>query len=303
MKSFFVSLLLILCSPVLLMAQTEELGSQLRQIINGQQATVGVAVIFKGSELITVNNQYHYPMLSTAKFHLALAVLDYINRKGESLETTIHIGKNELKDNIYSPMRDANPSGNFTISIGDLLKYTLIQSDNVASDVLLSHIGGPKAVNQYIHKLGIKDVSITASEAEMHQTIDNQYLNWTTPSAAALAIETFLQNNLYPKEQKFFLQHAMTECVTGENKLKAGLPKKNVLLAHKTGSSDRNEFGIKIGDNDMGFVVFPNGQYYTIAVFIMNSRESDKTNAQLIEAISRAVYLYFKENILTKTTD
>ena len=87
----------------------------------------------------------------------------------------------------------------------------------------------------------------------------------------------------------------MADCSTGKDKLKAGLPK-DVLLAHKTGSSDRNEYGYKIADNDMGFVVLPNGQYYTIAVFVMNSRESDKKNARIIADVSRVVYEYFVEH-------
>ena len=46
----------------------------------------------------------------------------------------------------------------------------------------------------------------------------------------------------------------------------------------------------------MGFVVLPNGQYYTIAVFVMNSRESDKKNARIIADVSRVVYEYFVEH-------
>lgn len=301
MKTFLLSLLLFF--PVLAFPQSEELGTELRQLIQGKQATVGVAVIFNGSELITVNNRYHYPMLSTMKFHQALAVLDYIQRKGETLESEILVSKEDLLPDTHSPMRDANPNGNFTITIGDLLKYSIIRSDNIASDILARHIGGQDVVNKYIHKLGINDVSISATEAEMHEDIDNQYLNWTTPSAAALTIETFLQNNLFPEGYKLFLQRAMTESETGKDKLRAGLPKKKVLLAHKTGSSDRNEFGIKIGDNDMGFVVLPDGQYYTIAVFVMNSHETDEANARLISDISRTVYQFFKEHLPKETTD
>ena len=97
---------------------------------------------------------------------------------------------------------------------------------------------------------------------------------------------------MFDKNQKFFLERAMADASTGKDKLKAGLPD-DVLLGHKTGSSDRNEYGIKVADNDMGFVVLPNGQYYTIAVFVMNSQETDKTNARLIADISKVVYNYF----------
>ena len=284
---------LLLCfSWVAFGAQEQYLGEQLKQKISGKAATVGVAVIFNGSELVTVNNMYRYPMMSTFKFHQALSVMEYINRKGESLETEILVKPSDLKENTHSPMRDANPTGNFLMTIGDLLKYSLIESDNNACDVLFKHIGGPKFTEKYVHELGISDVSITQTEDMMHQNIDNAMLNWTKPSAAVLLLETFLQNELCSKSQKLFIQKAMTDTNTGSDKLKAGLPE-NVLLAHRTGSSDRNEFGIKLGDNDMGFVVLPNGQYYTIAVFVMNSQESDKANARLIADISKIVYDYF----------
>ena len=129
----------------------------------------------------------------------------------------------------------------------------------------------------------------------MHANPDNCMLNWCKPSSAVLLLETFLQQPICNKSQKLFIQRAMADCSTGKDKLKAGLPK-DVLLAHKTGSSDRNEYGYKIADNDMGFVVLPNGQYYTIAVFVMNSRESDKKNARIIADVSRVVYEYFVEH-------
>ena len=42
------------------------------------------------------------------------------------------------------------------MSIADLLKYTLQQSDNNACDILFNYQGGPDAVNKYLHSLGIR---------------------------------------------------------------------------------------------------------------------------------------------------
>ena len=67
------------------------------------------------------------------------------------------------------------------------------------------------------------------------------------------------------------------------------------VIGHKTGSSDRNDKGIKLADNDMGFVLLPDGKRYTIAVFIKNSIESDKANADIIARISKAVYDYYNK--------
>ena len=291
-KTYRFGWLLLLLVVLPLAGKAEDLGTQLRKVIEGKAATVGVAVIFNGSELVTVNDMYRYPMMSTYKFHQALSVVDYINREKETLATEILVKQSDMKTEMYSPMHDANRKGNFYITIGDLLKYSLIDSDNHACDILFGYIGGPKTTDKYVRSLGITDFSITQTERDMHESTDNVWLNWTKPSAAALLLETFLQNPMFDKNQKFFLERAMADASTGKDKLKAGLPD-DVLLGHKTGSSDRNEYGIKVADNDMGFVVLPNGQYYTIAVFVMNSQETDKTNARLIADISKVVYNYF----------
>ena len=291
-KTYRIGWLLLLLVVLPLAGKAEDLGTQLRKVIEGKAATVGVAVIFNGSELVTVNDMYRYPMMSTYKFHQALSVVDYINREKETLATEILVKQSDMKTEMYSPMHDANRKGNFYITIGDLLKYSLIDSDNHACDILFDYIGGPKTTDKYVRSLGITDFSITQTERDMHESTDNVWLTWTKPSAAALLLETFLQNPMFDKNQKFFLERAMADASTGKDKLKAGLPD-DVLLGHKTGSSDRNEYGIKVADNDMGFVVLPNGQYYTIAVFVMNSQETDKTNARLIADISKVVYNYF----------
>lgn len=63
-----------------------------------------------------------------------------------------------------------------------------------------------------------------------------------------------------------------------------------MVIGHKAGSSDRNEKGQRIGTNDIGFVILPNGHRYSIAVFVKDSEEHDKTNEGIIAEISRIVY-------------
>ncbi len=293
-KQLFLSLCFSLIS-ILGLAQTNNLGEQLKQTISGKAATVGVAVIFNGKELVTVNNIYRFPLANSIQFHQALAVTDYINKQDKTLNEELTIKKSQLFKGTHSPMRDNNPNGNFIITIRDIIKYSLLDGDNNASDILFDYIGGPEKVEKYVHDLGIKDISITQTEANILKNPENIMLNWSKPSAATLLLETFLQQPVCSKGQKTFLQRTMVDSKAGNNKLKAGLPK-NVLLAHIASSTKRNEYGYKIADNDMGFVVLPNGQYYTIAVFIMNSRESDKGNAKIIADISKVVYEYFVKN-------
>lgn len=269
------------------------LKEQLDSLLQGKRARVGVAVIFEDRDTFTYNNQYHYPLMSVFKFHQALAVLDYLDKKQLPLDTEIWIRKADLLPDTYSPLREERPDGEFPISIGELLGYSVSQSDNNACDILFRFIGGTAVVDQYIRTLGIEDFKIEATEEKMHEVIDYQYLNWTTPLAAVRLMEKFRTEALFQTPvYKEFLEKLMVETVTGRDKLKAGLPQ-GVVLGHKTGSSDRDGSGLKFGDNDLGFVCLPDGRQYSIAVFVMDSHEDDKTNAALIAEISRKVYDYF----------
>ncbi len=79
--------------------------------------------------------------------------------------------------------------------------------------------------------------------------------------------------------------------MTGQDKLKAGLLK-DVILGHKTGMSSRKPDGVRIAENDAGFVILPNGETYYIAVFVTESKMADKENTALIAQISKIVYEY-----------
>lgn len=49
-----------------------------------------------------------------------------------------------------------------------------------------------------------------------------------------------------------------------------------------------------IGCNDVGFILLPDGTYYTLAVFVCNSSETDQTNAQIIADISETVFRFIQ---------
>lgn len=289
MRSFFILLCLL---PALLCAQNLTLEAQLKQVIKGKKAEIGIAVIIDGKDTITVNNATQYPLMSVFKFHQALALADYMGKRKQSLDTRLPISKSDLKPNTYSPLRDKYPQGGIEMSIADLLKYTLQLSDNNACDILFNYQGGTEAANNYIHSLGILDCTITATEDEMHQDLNRCYQNWSTPLAAARLLEVFRKKSLFADEYKEFIYRTMVECETGKDRLVAPLQNKGIIIGHKTGTGDRNSQGQQIGCNDIGFVLLPDGHSYSIAVFVKDSEESDQENSKIIAEISRIVYEY-----------
>ena len=269
------------------------LRQEVQDIIQNKKATVGVAIIYDGTDTLTINNQYRYPTMSVYKFHQALAVLDYLNKHNLPLEQQVYVSKSALLPETHSPLRDKKPEGNFYMPIKELMQYSVSQSDNNACDILFNFLGGTAPVEQYIKNLGIQQIAITKTEQEMSEDFDNQYGNWTTPYAAVQLLEIFLQQELFASNYKTFLSDALIQTSTGKDKIKGLLPS-GAIVGHKTGMSSRNSNEVKAGDNDLGFIKLPNNKNLSIAVFIVNSTENDTTNAKIIAQISKAAYEYFK---------
>ena len=293
MRSFIVFLCLV---PTLLFARQTQLETQLKEAIKGKKAEIGIAVIIDGKDTVTVNNDIHYPLMSIFKFHQALALADYMGKQKQSLETRLPIKKSDLKPDTYSPLRDKYPQGGTEMSIADLLRYTLQQSDNNACDILFNYQGGPDAVNKYIYSLGIRECAIVGTETAMHEDLNLCYENWTTPLAAAELVEIFRKKPLFPKVYKDFIFQTMVECQTGQDRLVAPLLNKKVTVGHKTGTGDLNAKGQQIGCNDIGFVLLPGGRTYSIAVFVKDSEENNQANSKIIADISRIVYEYVMQH-------
>lgn len=57
-----------------LSVSASDITSDIQEVIKGKNAQVGVAVLYK-DDVVTVNNDAQYPLMSVFKFHIALAVL------------------------------------------------------------------------------------------------------------------------------------------------------------------------------------------------------------------------------------
>ncbi len=292
-NKYIFSLLCLL--PCMAAAQTADLASRINEVIKGKKAQVGVAVILNGKDTVLVNNESRYPMMSVFKFHQALAVADFLQRNGQPLDAEVFIKKEELKPDTYSPLRDKYPEGEISLSVGELLKYTLQQSDNNACDILFARSGGPEATERYVRSLGAVNFSIVATEDAMHQDLSLCYQNWSTPLEAAGLFQKLFTRNLFEEPYQEFLKRTLVECETGKDRLVKPLQGTGAVTGHKTGTGDRNAKGQIIGLNDVGFVRLFDGRYYAIAVFIKDSEETPPATAQIIADISEAVYLYLTE--------
>ncbi len=271
-------------------SEERDLKTQIREIIAGADARVGVAVIADGDTL-TVNGSPDYPLMSVMKLHQAVAVARILEERGLPLTTTVHIYVQDLKAGTWSPLRDARPGGGFDMSVAELLRYTLQQSDNNACDILFDRFAAPEHVDSIIRSMGFRDFRIAATEDEMHRDLKKCRENVSSPLSAADLMDRLASGTLpLGKEYADFIRSTLLECRTGLNRLPLPLEGSGALIGHKTGTSDREADGRWTGINDVGFVLLPDGRSYTLAVFISDSALGMEENEKLIADISGAVY-------------
>ncbi len=297
-KLFYLTAILFLFIANQTFAQTT-LREKIQQIISTKNAVVGVSIAGNnGKEILSVNGDKHFPFQSVFKFHIGLAMLSEIDKGNFSLEQKIEIQKKDLLPDLYSPIRDEYPDG-ATLTIAEILKYTVSASDNVGCEVLLRLLGGAEKVENYFVKNKFKDISIKINEETQQANWDLQFQNWTTPKAANKVLSAFYDNKKKLLSQKSydFIWKVMRETSTGANRLKGQLPE-GTVVAHKTGSSGVNkQTGITAAVNDIGIIFLPNGQHFFISVFVTDSKENNDTNEKIIADIGKAAWDYFNWKI------
>ncbi len=278
------------CSVV---SKKEKLKARLTEIVAATDATVGVSIMdLATGDTLTLNGHKRFPMQSVYKFHLGMAVLSLVDYSMLSMDQKVFVSKKELLPDTHSPMRDDFPNGDTTLTLSTILNYTVSKGDNNGCDILFRLVGGPPFVNQYIHSLGIMNVSIRTTEEQMHQAWDAQYANWTTPFAMTEVLRIFSQQSHLSKNSTGFLWTAMVESPTGAQRLKSQLPPE-ATVAHKTGYSGVNDKGITAAVNDVGIVRMPDGRQYAIAVFVSDTKEPLEASEKIIADISKATWDYF----------
>ncbi len=284
-----ISLLLLLAAPQRAEVMgIRETSLQICDLIDHFPAEVGVCMISDLGDTLCINEKQHFPLLSVIKFHQALAICHKCGPLRLNLNKKMNVTSKELLPKTWSPMRDRNPMGG-KYSIAQLMKLSLIESDNNASNILFDRVVSVGETNDFIRSIGITDCAITSDERSMVENPNACYSNWSTPISAAKLFDWFYKNRNSDKYNKF-IWATMTECKTGQNRTPRYL--NGMTIAHKTGTGPILTNGIIMAVNDVACVVFPDNHHYTIAVFIRNASCDIEKCESLIADISRLCFEY-----------
>lgn len=263
----------------------------LQRIADSSPGEIGIALITDRGDTLLVNNETKYPLMSVFKLHQAIALCNDFRHGGKKLDSVVNIPREELNPDTWSPMLKDYPDSLIRISVRDMLRYTLTQSDNNASNYMFGHMQSVAEADAFIARIIPREsFRMRYSEADMWSNHDLCYQNCTSPLGAAVLMNRLFTDSILDGDNSRFIRTTLQECQTGTDRIVApllGMP--GVKVGHKTGSGFRNALGILSAHNDVAHVMMPDGRYYTLAVFVKDFPGSETEAAAIIARISKTI--------------
>lgn len=298
--------------PAPVAVQPASLSQQLEAIAAVPTGRVGIAAIDLASgRTVAVHGDERFPMASVVKLAVAAAYLAEVDAGRRSLAKAITLDERirSGSDGIGKLM----PHPGVTLSAANLIELMLSVSDNTATDMLITDLGGTRAVQHWLDANRVAGVRIDREIARL--VLDNLGLPMIAGKTAAetmwasdpltaearaaavagfdsdprdtatpLAIARFLaridKGEMLKPDSRAFLLAVMARTRTGADRIPAGVPA-GTPVAHKTGTL----LGIS---NDVGIITLPGERRIAIAVFTRGMAEGP-ARARVIADATRAV--------------
>jgi beta-lactamase class A len=191
-----------------------------------------------GAKLVWRADQ-RFVMCSTFKASLAALVLRRVDRGNESLEQMIPYGAGDLQD--YAPVAKQNLAKG-AMSVAEMCKAAVELSDNACANLLLARVGGPPALTRFWRSTGDTFTRLDHNEPLLNRSPPGDPHDTTTPAAMAGNLRRFVLGNVLSPESRQRLTGWMLNCQTGDNRLRAGLPK-GWRIGDKTGNNGKDAAG------------------------------------------------------------
>lgn len=192
-----------------------------------------------GAQLTWRANE-RFVMCSTFKASLAACVLSRVDRGTEKLEQPVPFNESDIPD-WHAPVAKANVSKG-VLSIREMCQAAVEQSDTTCATILLKRIGGPRALTKFWRAIGDRVTRLDDPELELNRTPPGGVRNTTTPHSMAGILRSLVLGQVLSAQSRAMFTGWLIGNRTGDNRLRAGLPKRWVI-GDRTGSNGTDAAG------------------------------------------------------------
>jgi beta-lactamase class A len=302
-------------------AETREqsaMAARVQALGSGFDGHAGIAVIdLKDGWTVSWNGDDRFSQESVAKLWTVIATLDAVDAGRMAIDEEVPITRADLS--VFHEPLEARVGSRVTIA--ELVRSAIVESDNAANDLLVRRLGGTAAVQDVIRRKGITGVAAGVQQRELQAHIAG--LSWrpeldggepleaarsrldpsvreaamlryladpedgATPLAAVRALKALAEGRLLSPQSTERLLALMHSTVHGEERLNGGL-ERGWTLAHKTGTG-QHLGPLHVGTNDVGVLTAPDGHAYAVAVLEGASSASLIVREGLMRRVAEAV--------------
>jgi beta-lactamase class A len=180
-----------------------------------------------------------FVMCSSFKASLAACILASIDRGQARLDELIAYGPDDLLE--YAPVARQNLEKG-AMSVADMCAAAVELSDNTCANALLTRVGGPPALTAFWRSIGDAVSRLDHNEPELNRSPPGDPHDTTTPAAMAGNLRRLILGKVLSPSSRERLTGWMLGCKTGDNRLRAGLPK-GWRVGDKTGNNGKDASG------------------------------------------------------------
>ncbi len=219
-------------------------------------------------------------MCSTFKASLAACVLARVDRGRARLADPLRLDAADMQD-WHAPVARANVASG-AMSVGEMCRAVVEQSDNSCANILLREIGGPAGMTRFWRALGDDVTRLDDIEPVLNRTPPGGIRSTTTARSMATILETLTLGPVLSTASRATLVAWLKGCRTGDNRLRAGLPD-GWAVGDKTGNNGRDAAG------DIALVWPRPGAPIVVSVYTRGGSPVEAQFAALFAGIGRAV--------------
>jgi beta-lactamase class A len=190
----------------------------------------------KTGALLSWRAHERFLMCSSFKASLAASVLGRVDRGQARMDELIAYGPADLME--WAPVAKQNLEKG-AMSVGDMCAAAVELSDNTCANALLARFGGPPALTAFWRFIGDTVSRLDHNEPELNRTPPGDPRDTTTPAAMSGNLHKLILGTALSPASREHLTNWMLGCKTGDNRLRAGLPK-DWRVGDKTGNNGKD---------------------------------------------------------------
>ena len=266
------------CMSVLARGSTDltSIQNKLAALEASSGGRIGVSALNTATNTrIQYRAKERFPFSSTSKVIGVSAILKQSMTDSRLLQQKLTYKKEDLV--AYSPITEKHLADGMTIF--NLCAAAITQSDNTAMNLLIKKLGGLEAVTAFARSIGDNTFRLDRWEPKLNSAIPGDLRDTSTPAAMERSLQQLALSDALALPQRKQLQTWLKSNVTGNYRIRAGLPKA-WIVGDKTGTGD---YGTT---NDIGIIWPPKRSPIVVAIYFTQNKKNAVKREDIIASVT-----------------